>query len=222
MSILQSSVELAKNTRTQFWKEKSNQFGRVYPLVAASVGPYGAYLADGSEYRGNYGLSVSDLKDFHRKRLQVLVASKPDVLAIETLPSKMEMLALIELLEEEHPEQTAWMSFSCRNKNQISDGTSWEALLPHINSSKQIIAVGANCTKPEYISSIISKIKKQTDKVIIVYPNKGEDWDAVNNCWLGKKDNIEIEDMLVEWLSLGARIIGGCCRTNLALSLIHI
>ncbi|MEM0993559.1 MAG: homocysteine S-methyltransferase [Bacteroidota bacterium] len=214
IELLQLSVDLTKRARIQFWQNTTQSGKRIYPLVAASVGPYGAYLADGSEYRGDYGLSVAELKNFHRKRLAVLVAAKPDLLAVETIPSQKEAQALLELLAEAHPKQMAWMSFSCRNERQISDGTTWEELLPMLNAATQIVAVGANCTKPKYISGIISNIRANSKKPIIVYPNRGEDWDAEQHCWIPNEPSAAIDHLLEEWIALGAKLIGGCCRTN--------
>jgi hypothetical protein len=67
-------------------------------LVAASVGPYGAYLADGSEYSGRYGLSRPQLADFHARRLAVLLESGPDLVACETIPCVLEAAAPADVL----------------------------------------------------------------------------------------------------------------------------
>jgi homocysteine S-methyltransferase len=178
------------------------------------VGPYGASLADGSEYRGNYGVSMEALKTFHRNRLRVLVETGADLLACETIPCIDEAVAIMELLPE-FPVVQAWISFSCKDGSHISSGENFMEAIKVLNSSQQIIAVGINCTAPQYIGSLIKIASANTDKLIVVYPNKGETWDAVNKCWM--TDDHGHSDFGVDaksWYAAGAKIIGGCCRTN--------
>src|SRR5688500_3648432 len=121
IALIKKSVELAREARDEFWADPGNRVGRPKPLVAASVGPYGAFLADGSEYRGNYGLSEAALIDFHRPRLAALVAAGADMLACETIPCLLEASALVRLLAE-FPGVSAWMSFSARDERHIYYG----------------------------------------------------------------------------------------------------
>jgi homocysteine S-methyltransferase len=78
-------------------------------------------LHDGSEYRGNYGVSADTLRDFHAPRLQLFDASNADVLAIETIPSVVEARVLAELLAD--CDLPAWISFSCKDETHLVDGT---------------------------------------------------------------------------------------------------
>lgn len=89
--LLRRSVELAKLARAQLPGPRR--------WVAASAGPYGAALADGSEYRGRYGRRVRELTAFHRPRLEVLAGAEPDVLALETVPDADEGAALVEAVD---------------------------------------------------------------------------------------------------------------------------
>lgn len=207
------SVELAKEARELFWAEAENRAGRIYPLIAASVGPYGAYLADGSEYKGHYGLSIQQLTDWHRPRLQALLEAAPDVLACETIPCPEEAEALILLLRE-FPEVRAWMSFSCRDGQHISQGEPFREVVKMADASPQVMSVGVNCTPPRYISSLLDEARNVTEKPLIAYPNSGERWDAVRHCWVEGEREEGFGALPLEWYARGARLLGGCCRTG--------
>ena len=181
------------------------------PLIAASIGPYGAYLADGSEYIGNYGLSDEELKEFHLSRIRILDRSQADLFACETIPSFQEAKVLAELLKE--TKKSAWISFSCRDEYTINDGTDIERCAALFADHPKVIAIGVNCTAPKYISGLISAIKKRSgSKKIIVYPNSGEVYHAETKTWMGLSDPNVFAAMAKEWLELGSDIVGGCCR----------
>lgn len=181
------------------------------PLIAASVGPYGAYLADGSEYRGNYNVSDETLKEFHLERIRILDLSKADILACETIPSFQEARILSDMLI--HVDKPAWISFSCRDEQHLNDGSKIEKCVSIFKNHPKVFAVGVNCTDPEYISGIIKCIKaSEVDKQIIVYPNSGEAYNAKTKTWLGLSEPKLFVEMTKEWSKLGANIIGGCCR----------
>jgi homocysteine S-methyltransferase len=183
------------------------------PLIAASIGPYGAALADGSEYRGNYGLTTEALMSFHRERMGVLLASGVDLLACETIPSKEEAIALIRLLNE-FPGAKAWISFSCKNESEICDGSDFIRCAALANDSDAVVAVGINCTAPQFVRSLVQKGVTVCSKPIFVYPNKGENWDPVNKCWLPGPSKSDFADDALSWVMAGAKGIGGCCRTS--------
>ncbi len=183
------------------------RFDRV--KVAASVGPYGAYLADGSEYRGNYGVSAEQLKDFHRERLRVLISSKPDFLAIETIPELDEAKAILELLNELASTIPFWISFSCKNESQISSGELFKDAVSLVTENQHCIGVGINCTSPEFIAPLMESA--QTDQGFVIYPNSGRTWDAINKKWMGDQSSVFTSAQVVQWCELGAVIIGGCC-----------
>ena len=207
-SLIQLSVDLALLARENFWSQQGNRRGRLRPLVAASVGPYGACLADGSEYHGDYGLSKQELIKFHRPRLALLANSRADILAFETIPSLLEAEALIELLTE-FPDRRAWLSFSCKNETQVCHGESFADCAVLVGGSDQILAVGINCTMPQYVSPLLRS--SSLNKPFAVYPNSGEEWVSSERRWTGKScDGLNV----TEWYDAGARLIGGCCRTS--------
>ncbi|VVB04082.1 unnamed protein product [Arabis nemorensis] len=219
-SLLQKSVKLSLEARDKFWDKVSKISGHSYnrALVAASIGSYGAYLADGSEYSGNYGENVSleKLKDFHRRRLQVLVEAGPDLLAFETIPNKLEAQACVELLEEEKVQIPAWICFTSVDGEKVPSGESFEECLEPLNKSNNIYAVGINCAPPQFIENLIREFSKLTKKAIVVYPNSGEVWDGKAKKWLPSQcfGDDEFEMFATKWRDLGAKLIGGCCRTT--------
>lgn len=211
--LMRRSVQLALQARDDFWAEPAHREGRERPLVAASVGPYGAYLADGSEYRGDYGLSAAELVDFHRPRMAVLIESGADLLACETIPCQVEGEALAALLAE-FPGAQAWLSFSCRSEDEVSDGGPFAECAALANTSEQIVAVGVNCTAPRYVESLLRIARGATGKPLLCYPNSGEAWDPLHNCWVGSTGVTDFAEPARRWRAAGASLIGGCCRTT--------
>ena len=205
------SVRLAMEARDEFWAQPANRVGRQRPLVAASVGPYGAYLADGSEYRGDYGLSVAELMDFHRERLGVLVESGADLLACETIPCLAEGEALLRLLAE-FPAAQAWLSFSCSNEEHVNHGEPLVDCVGLVNRSEQVVAVGVNCTPPRFVDSLLRRARQVTQRPLLAYPNSGEAWQ--NGEWIESTRAADFCGAAATWRAAGARLIGGCCRTG--------
>lgn len=192
---LYKSTQLAKDAVAQSRKDVK---------VAASVGPYGAALADGSEYRGNYGVGKTVLKDFHAKRLEILIASNPDILALETMPDTQEVEVLLDLLND--CPIPYWVSYSCKAGNQTNAGQSFASA---VDLAQSAMAVGINCTAPELISDLLSSAKSSIPYA--VYPNSGRSWDAVAKEWIGTSEVGFADSLVKEWIDLGAEIIGGCC-----------
>ena len=213
IALIQKSVLLAREARDEFWTDEANHQGRPKPFVAASVGPYGAFLTDGSEYRGNYGLSQKDLIDFHRPRMKALVEAGADLLACETIPSLIEAHAIAELLKE-FPDIQAWITFTGRDEKHISEGQVFAECVEQIQDHPQIAALGINCTSPKYIPFLIREASKRIEKPIVVYPNSGEKYDATRNDWDGTPGLDSFGEQAREWYDAGARLIGGCCRTT--------
>ncbi len=213
IALIQKSVRLAIEARDEFWADETNRAGRSKPFVAASVGPYGAFLADGSEYRGNYGLTEQQLMDFHRPRMKALIEADADILACETIPCLVESQALIKLLDEFQSIE-AWISFSCRDEVHVNEGQRLEDCVRQVQASRYVAAVGINCTSPKFIPSLIREAKKATHKPVLVYPNSGESYDASKNDWDGHPVYESFGVEAKEWFRAGARLIGGCCRTT--------
>ncbi|KAJ8765826.1 hypothetical protein K2173_015740 [Erythroxylum novogranatense] len=226
-SLLRRSVEIACEAREMYydkltkasWDSTENgSVSRRPVLVAASIGSYGAYLADGSEYTGNYGegVSLATLKDFHRRRLQILATSGADLIAFETTPNKLEAKAYAELLEEEDISVPAWISFSCKDADNVVSGESVMECASVADSCKQVVAVGINCTAPRHVHGLILSIRKVTDKPVVVYPNSGETYNADTKQWV-KSSGVVDEDFVSyigKWQEAGACVFGGCCRTT--------
>ncbi|MCB2294431.1 homocysteine S-methyltransferase [Clostridium algoriphilum] len=213
ISLIKKSVEIAKKAREDFWGNPMNRTNRPAPLVAGSVGPYGAYLADGSEYRGDYKVSEEDLIEFHRPRIKILVDSGVDILACETIPNLIEAKAIVKLLEE-FPGVYCWISFSAKNDFQISDGTLISDCAKYLDAFTQVAAIGINCSSPAHIQSLIEEIKKNSKKPIVVYPNSGEEYDANSKTWHGNSSSESYGRSAKSWFDEGAQLIGGCCRTT--------
>ena len=198
IALLRRSVELAKAAR--------DEAGAEGLWVAASVGPYGAALADGSEYRGRYGLSVAALADWHRQRLEVLAGAGADVLALETIPDVDEAEALLTLLPELGV--PAWLSYTIdgtrtRAGQPLADAFAVAAGIP------EVVALGVNCCTPDDVLPAIG-MARASGKPVIVYPNSGEHWDGRG--WVGRSRFSA--QLASQWIAAGARIVGGCCRVG--------
>ena len=216
-NLIRLSVRLVREARDEFWGEWRRQpfdgyaMQRPFPLVAASVGPYGAYLADGSEYTGNYGLSRAELSDFHEERIALLVEERPDILACETLPLFEEAEAILQNLKK-YPDALAWFSFSCKDGKHTCGGDRVADCARFLSGERQVAAIGVNCTDPDNVSDLILEIRKETDKPVLVYPNTGGTYDAEAKAWKGEPR--PYPSYVKDWFSSGARLIGGCCGTT--------
>jgi homocysteine S-methyltransferase len=198
--LLRRSIELAMAARDEVGGQR---------WVAASIGPYGAALANGEEYVGRYGLSVAQLADWHRPRLEILADTRADVLALETMPDIDEAEALVGLVHELGV--PAWLSYTIagattRAGQPLADAFAVAAGVP------EIVAVGVNCCAPADVESAVQVARQVTGKPVIVYPNSGEEWDGRRRTWIGK--GRWSTDLAPRWAAAGARIIGGCCRVH--------
>jgi homocysteine S-methyltransferase len=210
--LMQRSVQLVRQAREAFLQTPAAA-QRPAPLVAASVGCYGAALHDGSEYRGDYGLSHRELVTFHRERLAVLIDAGPDLLACETIPCLAEAEALVELLEASTP-PPAWLSFACRDGERVAAGQPLAQCAALAERCAKVVAVGVNCTAPRHVESLLRHAARTTTKPLVAYPNSGEHWDAARRAWQPAADEVTIPAAAPAWRRAGARLIGGCCRTT--------
>jgi homocysteine S-methyltransferase len=218
LDLVRLSVRLADEARREHLARNA-QAGPL--LVAGSVGPYGAYLADGSEYRGDYVLDAEAFTDFHRPRIAALVEAGADFLACETLPSFAEAEALLALTGEFDVE--SWFSFSLRDGAHISDGTPLAAVAELCGSEPRVVAVGVNCVPLHLVPAALAALGAAGTKPLVTYPNSGETYDAATKTWAlasgSAEAGVEAEPADVAagagaWRDLGARIVGGCCRTT--------
>ena len=212
-TLIRSAVTLAKTVVDVFWADPANRGNRLKPLVAASVGPYGAFLANRSEYTGNYGISEDELIDFHKERLKTLVSAGPDLLACETLPCFAEARALVRLLEDLDM-IPAWFSFSASDGRHINSGELVRDCAQWLDDKPCVTAMGINCTDPVHVASLVKEIRSVTDKPVVVYPNKGEVYNNLTKSWAPKPDRPSFGEMAVQWAKHGAMLIGGCCHTT--------
>ena len=199
----ESKTDQALIGSTQLAKDAVLKSGKSVK-VASSIGPYGAALADGSEYKGNYGVTKSALKDFHARRLELLISTSPDLLALETMPDTFEVELLLELLSD--CPIPYWVSYSCKAGNQTNAGQSFTEA---VSLAKDAMAVGINCTAPELITDLLLSAK--SDKAYVVYPNSGRSWNAKTKEWEGSSETGFDKLLIKSWISAGAQIIGGCC-----------
>ncbi|MEW2576067.1 homocysteine S-methyltransferase [Streptomyces syringium] len=203
--LLRRSVELARQAARAGEDEGAGR--EVW--VAASVGPYGAMLADGSEYRGRYGLSVGELERFHRPRIEALVAAGPDVLALETVPDTDEARALLAAVRG--CGVPVWLSYSVVGERTRA-GQSLAEAFALAADDEQVIAVGVNCCEPRDVDRAVEIAARTTGKPVVVYPNSGEEWDARARDWRGRATFDP--ERVGAWQAAGARLIGGCCRVG--------
>ena len=178
-------------------------------FVAASIGPFGATLGDGSEYHGRYAATWDEVRSFHRDRLAVLVDTAPDLFAVETVPSRVEA----EIIVEELGALTAlpaWVTFSCRDGAHTCAGDAFADAVDAVVASSQVAAVGVNCTDPAHVGGLLRQASLRTDRPLVAYPNHGRHWDAEGECWVGESD-ADLAGRVAGWVGTGARLIGGCC-----------
>ncbi|MGK5627203.1 homocysteine S-methyltransferase [Streptomyces sp. URMC 123] len=198
-ALLGRSVELARRAAG----------GRDDVWVAASVGPYGAMLADGSEYRGAYGLSVAELERFHRPRVEALAAAGPDVLALETVPDVDEAEALLRAVAGTG--LPVWLSYTVAG-GRTRAGQPLEEAFSLVAGERQVIAAGVNCCDPRDVDEAIAVAARESGKPVVAYPNSGERWDAAAGDWRGPVGYDPAK--AADWYAAGARLIGGCCRVG--------
>ena len=202
-------AEAALRATTELAQEAVRRSGHA-ALVAASVGPYGATRADGSEYRGEYDVDHAQLRDFHRARLAPLLQPGPDLLAIETIPTAFEARAIAEAVGDAGA-PPSWLAFVCRDGATTAGGDRIEDAVRAAADVPGILAVGVNCTSPVHIGELLERAATVTDLPLIAYANGGQHWNAVDGQWEGAHVPADDPALVERWLAAGARIVGGCC-----------
>ena len=211
--LIADSVRLFLEAREEWWETEGRAAGRVFPVCLAGIGPYGAYLADGSEYRGNYGVTDQVLYDFHRRRMEILLDAGADVLLIETQPSMNEVRIAAKIAEDLGADY--WISFSCRDGLHINEGDRIKDCAAELSGSYPgLKMIGVNCSKPEYIVSLIHEIKSATDLPVGVYPNSGLIYDPGTKTWSVPDGQMDFGSYAFSYMKAGAAAVGGCCTTN--------
>ena len=211
IKLIKTSVKLAQQAKMQYLNDIKQDKAL---LIAGSVGPYGAYLANGSEYTGDYQLSESEFIAFHKDRVTALIDAGVDILACETMPSFLEIKALAKLIQQ-FPMVNCWFSLTLKDQQHISDGTPLTEVIEYLNSIEQIVSVGINCIALEKVTPALEVLSKLTSKPLIVYPNSGEEYDPTTKQWhKNHHHNCTFANQLDTWIKLGAKLIGGCCQTT--------
>jgi len=200
-------IELADKARRAFLNEKPD----AKAFVAASIGPFGAFLADGSEYRGNYQATPEKIRDFHSSRIEIIkeVGDKFDFWAVETLPSLEEALMVADILgEDPHP---AWFSFTLRDHGHIADGTLLEDVIKVLDKNTVVSALGVNCCHPGCVEAALKIMRQNTSKALLAYPNGGGEYNPLTKEWYTPGD---MAFNGAAWIAAGASLVGGCCQTS--------
>ncbi|GAB0095499.1 hypothetical protein DMENIID0001_108910 [Sergentomyia squamirostris] len=216
-NLIRKTVNLTLESRADF-QGKSPKCRDI--KVFGSIGPYGAYLADGSEYSGNYIKTISHdvIREWHKRRITIVVEAGVDGLAVETIPSAIEGEIIVDLLQKDFPGVKFWLSFQCRNGSETAAGEKYQDAVRKIwKKTENILAIGVNCLHPDYVASLFAGLNdpegdKKTWIPLIAYPNSGETYDVINKKWISDRSLRPLETYIEEWIRLGVRYIGGCCR----------
>ncbi|HEX6330179.1 MAG TPA: homocysteine S-methyltransferase [Actinomycetota bacterium] len=203
--VLRRSVDLAREAASEAGGRR---------LVAASVGPYGAVLGNGAEYTGDYDRGEDELVEFHGPRFEALAEARPDVFAVETIPSIVEARSLVRALDRVS-HLPAWISFSCRDGAHLCDGTPFRDAVEVAASAPNVVAVGVNCTSPLHVTPLIEIAAASTHLPVVCYPNRGAFWDPIRKSWVDPpRQDARPPLRPTEWRTAGAAVIGGCCGTT--------
>lgn len=208
IAALKASMALADAARNRFEQVSGRR-----ALVAASLGPYGAILHNGSEYHGRYGVSPRELEAFHRSRLEHLHDGPIDLIACETVPSLDEATAMLRAISC-HPHLRAWMSFACADGRHTGSGDDIAVCARVAAECPQLAAIGVNCTAPAHVGELIGRLRAATTLPVVVYPNSGRTWDAGGRAWTGQSSIGDYGTLAHDWQRRGAGWIGGCCGTT--------
>jgi homocysteine S-methyltransferase len=210
---IRRSVELASRARDRFRTEEAaagRDPGRL--LVAGSVGPYGAMLADGSEYRGDYDPGEAALGEFHRPRIEALAEAGADLLAVETIPTVREARVLVRLLDELRV--PAWIAYACRDGETTAAGEPFAEAIALAAGARDVVAIGVNCTAPRHVPSLLAIASAATDRPLVAYPNRGDTWDPAARSWVSRTAGSWDPATMASWTAHGAAWLGGCCGTG--------
>jgi homocysteine S-methyltransferase len=211
LAAIARSVELARRARDRYAAEAGLDPSDL--LVAGSVGPYGAMLADGSEYRGDYDPGPAALREVHAPRIEALLEAGVDLLAIETIPTIREAAVLLDLVEETGAR--AWLSYQCRDEASTAAGEPMAEAVGLANGRDDVVAVGVNCTAPRFVPALLAAAARATDRPLVAYPNGGDRWDPATRHWVATDAGGTYQpDEVAGWADRGASWLGGCCGTR--------
>lgn len=202
------AVKIAQHARADY----EHRTGK-HTYIAGTVGPYGAYLADGNEYRGDYELVKDDYRKFYKKKIQLIIETGVDVIGVETQPKLSETLFLLNLIHEISPTTPVYVSYTLKDASHISDGTPLKRAVAAASRDSAVFAVGINCTKLELVCPALRLMKRVSSKPLLVYPNTSANYDPQTKRWVKVPNKPQFENEIVKWYLAGAQLIGGCCTT---------
>lgn len=205
---IKKAVKIARQARVDY----ERQTGK-HAYIAGTIGPYGAYLADGNEYRGDYELSDKDYRKFYEKKIRLILETGIDVIGVETQPKLNETMFLLNLIHEISPTTPVYVSYTLKDVTHISDGTSLKRAVAIVSHDPAVVAVGINCTKLELVCPALRVMKSVSSKPLLVYPNTSANYDPQTKCWIKAPNKPQFENEIIKWYLAGARLIGGCCTT---------
>lgn len=208
--LIARSVTLAREAREAFLARHPEK-DPASLLIAGAVGPYGAYLANGAEYRGDYHLTESGYRQFHGLRMRALTEAGADFLGVETQARLDEVKVILSMLEE--LDIAAWVTFTLKDSGHIADGTPIEEAAEVCGNHPLVDAIGINCVRREWVADALQRIASVTDKPMIAYPNSGETYDPTTKTWHHPTSGPGWGEYVTKWKSMGAVCLGGCCRT---------
>jgi homocysteine S-methyltransferase len=213
LATIRRSARLAQRARERYRGELGATDPEDGLLVAGSVGPYGAMLADGSEYRGDYDPGTAALRDLHAPRIEALLDAGVDLIAFETIPTVREAQVLVDLLVEAGAR--GWLSYQCRDARSTAAGEPIGEAVAIADGIDSLVAVGVNCTSPRHMPALLDAARAATDRPLIAYPNGGDAWDPRSRHWVPSDDAGGFDPVATAgWRDLGVTWLGGCCNTG--------
>lgn len=210
LAAIRTSVALARRARDRYAEEAGVSADDL--LIAGSVGPYGAMLADGSEYRGDYDPGKTVLRDVHAPRIEALLEAGVDLLALETIPTLTEAEVLVDLVEAFGAR--AWLSYQCRDASSTAAGEPVAEAFAVAADAPGIVAAGVNCLPPRHVPALLEATRRASGRPAIAYPNGGDTWDPASRRWVSTDGDGFNPDVVAAWAGLGATWLGGCCGTG--------
>ena len=202
-NIFQKSLDIAKDAI-----KESNTLREI--KIVASLGPFASYKKKTSEYVGIYNCSDREIYNFHLNNINIIKDIDYEIILYETIPCLREIKLLSKILHK--IEKEVWVSMTCSDDINFRDGSSISEGCKILSNFENITTIGLNCFSPLYVKEAIRKLKNNTKKNIMLYPNSGEIYDPKAKVWSGNK--LFEDKMIKKWLSLSPDIIGGCCRVG--------
>ena len=213
LATIRLSARLAQRARERYREDIGTAGPDDGLLVAGSLGPYGAMLADGSEYLGDYDPGTAAMRDLHAPRIEALLDAGVDLIAFETIPTVREAQVLVDLLVEAGAR--GWLSYQCRDARSTAAGEPIEEAVSIADGIESLVAVGLNCTSPRHVSALLAAARPATDRSLIAYPNGGDRWDPGGRHWVPSDDTGGFDPVAAAgWRDLGVTWLGGCCGTG--------